>query len=128
MKLFKRSSKGYTEKELIETLTKLETFLRTVSYKPGYQLGVYSPTDTRPYQIIMTAGRIIEIDSNTGEPFPDGSLTQWLATDYIDEDKYFMKEKNWQDAVYSLFYELETHELQEWYKIDGKCYINPHEE
>lgn len=95
---------------------------KRLTYKSGYGISVHK----NPYKAsILVSIFMTEPDSNNPkrEPGPVGSTYEIIFSDFRS-----MSEEEFLNRVYSQLFKMEEHSVKEWFRVDGKCFKDPHPE
>jgi hypothetical protein len=106
-----------------------DAILKRCTYRPGWKLELsgaaegYRPDDytvhlDSTYSLVVTAN--VEDTYNPGRLTPIGSIFPLRGLEFLETPEEFMR------LVQRALWRHEEHESQEWLKIDGKIYDDPH--
>jgi hypothetical protein len=105
----------------VDPLTRVRALLARVTYKPGAVFTVMQ----NPFTGFLIIGLTSEVQNAT-DPACKVQISMQVR---IDPDQVLEMPDNefYQMVLYTLVEEWETHEMQEWLKVDGKPVKDPHE-
>jgi len=108
-----------------ENIERLQNVLETITYKPKHLFYLNDLGEDRLGA--MTAGwvrflfmmDVIDVDSGKRGPYH-----QWY--NHLGDPFLNISNKDFIHWVYKKVVRNEIHEIHEFFKVDGECYINPH--
>jgi len=102
-------------------LNNLDLALQSISYKKNFSFR-YSPASDSNHVNLTIVMLVPDVNDPTHEVpissytrFEDPLTNQLPVAQYIAQIRRYIRE-------------LEAHEFDEWFKVDGKCYNEPHPE
>lgn len=99
---------------------KVESIIKRLSYKPGWTLLVEHHIQTDRFRFTLSHKAEDATGIYTG--YVPVTLQKFLCPDMIPDESYLMM------FLRQMFLDMEHHEFQEWFKLDGVPVENPHPE
>ena len=96
-------------------------FMERVTYKPGYQFSVWRAPDGSSLYVTLSSAPLPDAEGLKPEAQP-------VHCANMVDFQVLCTEENRQYYAAKLIEDLERHEINEWFKVDGKCVKGPHPE
>lgn len=105
-----------------QTYQRLLDIVKRITYKPGWKLHLMW-TENQPYYVSFFL-RMQVPDLKTQAPI-NLQFAETAALDFFMHKHEDFILRMW---IYPFILKAEEHELREWFKVDGKHFIDPHPE
>jgi len=113
--------------EYFEARERLRQLLKRITYKPGWEFLVPTPSDDRWRDVVQffITRSVHDLSQPDSLEMPK-KLTMYFGIEVymllITDEKWLLQ------YIFDCVTRFELHERDEWYKVDGKCFKEPHPE
>lgn len=102
----------------IDQVARVTDLLERITFQPGYSITV-------DWESIGNADRVVPVlikqqvaDANRPDTMSVSAIRVYIATSKSNEQIL--------DMIAAALIEQATHEVKEWFRVDGQCHVDPH--